>query len=84
MGARFEQKNITTRNVVTTKPTQVNLLNVINTQTFSELIHELLNILYLLKFSKFSGTINIIGFWRFNWFNFSRILGAKQMVVRKC
>jgi len=33
---------------VTTKPTQVNLLNAINTQTFSELIHELLNILYIL------------------------------------
>jgi len=27
----------------------VNLLNVVNTQTFSELIHELLNILYLLN-----------------------------------
>ena len=37
-----------TKHVGTTKPTQVNLLNVINTQTFSELIHELLNILYLL------------------------------------
>jgi hypothetical protein len=49
MVSRFEQKNfITTRNVVTTKPTQVNLLNVVNTQTFSELIHKLLNILYIL------------------------------------
>ena len=27
----------------------MNLLNVINTQTFSELIHELVNILYLLN-----------------------------------
>jgi hypothetical protein len=39
---------ITTRNVVTTKPTQVNLLNVVNTQTFSELIHERLDILFIL------------------------------------
>ena len=31
----------------------MNLLNVINTQTFSELIHELLNILYLLMISPF-------------------------------
>ena len=37
---RFEQKNSLQHkkkiHVVTTKPTQVNLLNVINTQTFSE------------------------------------------------
>ena len=40
------------KNVVTTKPTRVLHLFVINTQTFSELIHELLyhlNILYLLN-----------------------------------
>ena len=37
------------KNVVTTKPTRVIHLFVINTQTFSELIHELLNILYLLN-----------------------------------
>jgi hypothetical protein len=32
----FEQKKSLQHKVVTTKPTQVNLLNVINTQTFSE------------------------------------------------
>ena len=49
MGARLEQKISLQHKVVTTKPTQVNLLNVVNTQTFSELIHERLNILYLLN-----------------------------------
>jgi hypothetical protein len=34
--------------------------------------------------NKFSGTINIIGFWSFNWSNFTRILGDQQMVFCKC
>ena len=59
MVSRFEQKNfITTRNVVTTKPTQANLLNVVNTQTFSELIHELLNLLYLLNILYILGSVH--------------------------
>ena len=49
MASRFEQKiSLQYKNVVTTKPTQVIYLFVINTQTFSELIHELLYLLNIL------------------------------------